>query len=329
MDRRRTIGGLLLCGSHAIGVPVFALWRVAHAARVARVAVVNPHAAAAAPTGTGAFKERLRELGYIDGKNLILDSRWADGKPERLPDLVAAAIERNPDVLVTWGAVANRAAKNATNAIPIVGVGDLLGAGLVSNLARPGGNLTGVSLGFSNISDKWLELLKDSVPRLSTVAVIANPDNPLTRRLLKELEVSAPTQRLKLLVLGARGPHQLDEVYRQARDQAQAVLVLPDPFVYAEPQRLLALAAKYRLPAIYSGRGTVAAGGLMSYGPSFAVIWRRAADYVDKILNGANPGDLPIEEPTQYELIVNLKAAKEFGIAMPQSVLSRADEVIR
>jgi putative ABC transport system substrate-binding protein len=329
MDRRRTLRGLLLLASHTFALPILALYRVAHAGRVVRVAVVNPHAATSAPPGTGAFKERLRELGYIEGKNLLLDSRWADGRPERLPDLVASAIEHKPDVLVTWGAVANRAARKATDTIPIVGVGDLLGAGLVSNLAKPGGNLTGVSLGFSNISDKWLELLKEMVPRLSTVGVIANPDNPLTRRLLDELEVSAPAQRVKLLVLEARSPQQLDGVYREARDQMQAVLVLPDPFVYAEPQRLLALAAKYRLPSIYSARGTVAAGGLISYGPSFAVIWRRAADYVDRILNSAKPSDLPIEEPTQYELVVNLKAAKELGIAIPQSVLGRADEVIR
>ena len=175
-------------------------------------------------------------------------------------------------------------------------------------------------MGWSNIAGKWLELLRETVPRLSMVAVISNPDNPLNPSLMKELEAMAPAQRLKLRVIEVRDQQALDGAFEQAHRQAQAVVVLPDPLLYANGQRLVALAAKHRLPAIFFARNLVNAGALMAYAPNFAGAWRRAADYIDKILKGSQPADLPIEEPTQYELVVNLKTAKALGITMPQSI---------
>jgi putative ABC transport system substrate-binding protein len=298
-------------------------------AQIARVAVINPHSPATTPTGTSAFQERLRELGYIEGQNIMLDVRWADDQHDRLPGLVAAAVARKPDVIVTWGATTAIPASKATNTIPIVALGDLVGIGLAVSLARPGGNLTGVSLGYSNIPGKWLELLNETVPRLSTVAVIANPDNPINRSLTKELQTIASERHLKLRVFMVRDQEARNDAFEQAHRQAQAVVVLPDSVVNADLAGLTALAAKYRLPSIYSSRVAVDAGGLMSYGPNFAVAWQRAADYVDKILKGSKPGELPIEEPTQFELVVNLRTAKALKLTIPESVLLRANEVVR
>ncbi|MCI0350211.1 MAG: ABC transporter substrate-binding protein [Acidobacteriales bacterium] len=295
----------------------------------ARIALINPHYRANPPSGTNAFVERLRELGYIEGQNLVLEARWADDQIERLPGLVRDVIGRKPDVLVTWGGAAALAAKNAPDTVPIVAVGIPLGTSVADNLARPGGNLTGLSLGYPNIAGKWLELLKEVVPQLSTVAVLTNPGNPLNRTLEKSLEASAPAQRVRLSMIEVRELRALDTAFEQARHKAQAVVVLPDSVINADRPRITAIAAKHRLPSIYSARAMVEAGGLMSYGPDFAVQWRRAAEYVDKILKGAQPADLPIEEPTQFELVVNIRAAKSLNLTVPDSVLLRANFVIR
>ena len=300
--------------------------------RVVRLGFVGPASPSTAPRGVDAFWGRLRELGYVEGQNLVVEARWAQGRSERLPALMAEVAGRNVDVIVTYSTSGAIAARNATHAIPIVAaiMGDPVGTGLAVSLARPGGNLTGLSAGYAQgMASKWLELLHETVPRLTTVALVENPDNPWHRSNARELQSTAPTRHLKLLVIDLRAPEELDRAFDQARRGAQAVVVLSDPFILANKQRVIALAAKHRLPAIYNLRDFVDAGGLIAYAPDFAVMFRRAADYVDKILKGAKPGDLPIEEPTRYVLVVNLNTAKVLGITIPQSILLRADEVIR
>jgi putative ABC transport system substrate-binding protein len=271
-------------------------------------------------------------LGWFEGQNLVIEARWADGRMERLPALMAEVIGRRIDVLVTFGTQAALAAKNTTSTVSIVGVamGEPLRTGLATSLARPGSNLTGTSVGWAEgIGGKWLERLQEAVPHLSTVAVIANSDSPIARDLAKELAAIAPTRGLKLRLIEVREPGALDGAFEQAGRKAQAVLVLPAPIISAHREQVTALAAKHRLPAMYYLRDYVDAGGLMAYAPDLAVQWRRAADYVDKILRGAKPADLPIEQPTQWSLVINLKTAKALGITFPESILLRADEVIR
>jgi putative ABC transport system substrate-binding protein len=296
-----------------------------------RVGFVDPESPSTAARGVTQFWERLRELGYVEGQNLVIESRWAERRYDQLPALMAEVIGQKIDVLVTYSTPAAIAAKNATRTVPIVDalMGDPVGTGLAATLARPGGNLTGLSLGWADIASKWLELLQETVPRLSTVAVLENPDNPLSRGKVKELEAIAPTQRLKLLIIDVQHPKDLDRAFRQVGHKAQGVLVLPDGFFVVHGSQVTALAAKHRLPAVYFDRSFVEAGGLMTYGPDTTIMFQRAAEYVDKILKGAKPGDLPIEQPTQYELLVNLKTAKALGITIPESILLRADGVIK
>jgi putative ABC transport system substrate-binding protein len=263
---------------------------------------------------------------------LIVETGWADGNLDRLPQLMNEVIGRNVDVLVTYGTLGAIAAKAATSTVPIVGaiMGDPIGSGLAASLARPGGNLTGLSLGYAEgMAGKWLELLHESVPGLSTIAVIQNPDNPWHRANAKELERLAPARHLKVLVVDVRQPDALERGFDQARKSAQGVVVLNEAFLVAGKQKVVALAAKHGLPTLYTLRDFVDAGGLMAYAPDFAVMFRRAAEYVDQIVRGARPADMPIEQPTQFELIVNLKAAKSLGLTIPQPILARADEVIR
>ncbi len=300
--------------------------------RVVQLGFVSPNSPLTDPRGPPAFWDRLRELGWVEGQNIAIEARWAEGRNDRLPALMAEVIGRNLDVLVTYGTPAAIAAKKATSTVPIVVavMGNPVGTGLVQSLARPGGNLTGLSLGWGEgIEGKLLELLQETVPRLKTIAIIANPENPLERNLITELNAVAPARRLKLRIIEVRDPEALDRAFEQAGRQAQAVVVIPDPLFLAHLQRITALARRHRLPGMYGLRDFADAGGLMAYGPDRAVMFRRAADYVDKILKGAKPADLPIEQPTRYELIVNLKTAKALGITIPESILLRADEVIR
>jgi putative tryptophan/tyrosine transport system substrate-binding protein len=311
-------------------------WSFSHAVepahKVVRVGFVHPQSPSTATHGPSAFWERLRELGYVEGENLIIERRWADGQMDRLPEMMADLIGRRVDVLVTFGTQTAIAAKNATNTVPIVGVamGEPLRTGLAPSLARPGGNLTGTSVGWAEgIGGKWLELLQEAVPRLSAIAVIENPDTPIARALAKELVAIAPTRGLKVRLLEVREPAELDRAFEQAKKKAQAALLLPYPVLSAHRDQVVALAAKYRLPTIYYLRDYVEVGGLMAYAPDLTVQFRRAADYVDKILKGAKPADLPIEQPTQWSLIINLKTAKALGLTIPESILVRADEVMR
>jgi putative ABC transport system substrate-binding protein len=241
-------------------------------------------------------------------------------------------IGRKIDVLVTFGTPAAIAARNATTKVPIVAavMGDPVGAGLVASLARPGGNVTGLSSGHDErFISKLLELVKETIPRLTTVAVIRNPNNPATRRQTEALRVSAPHLGVKIRIIDVREPDELERAFKEAARWSQAVVVLADPLIRLHQQQIIALAAKHKLAGIYQFPDFVDAGGLMAYGPDFVVLFRRTAEYVDKILRGAKPADLPIEQPTRYVLSVNLKTAKALGLTIPESILLRADEVIR
>ena len=300
--------------------------------KVARLGFVGAEAPSTGLRGVAVFWERLRELGWVEGQNLVIEARWAEGRIDRLPALMAEVLGRKIDVLVTYSTPGAIAAKNATSTIPIVvsSMGDPVSAGLADSLARPGGNLTGLSLGWSEgIAGKWLELLQETVPHLSTVAVIFNPKSSLASNLAQELGQLAPTRRLKIRPIEVGKTDALEPAFERARCGCQAVLVLSDPFTVHHHQRIAALAAKNHLPGMYGMSEFVDAGGLMAYGVDHAILFRRAAEYVDKILRGAKPADLPIERPMQFSLVVNLKTAKALGITIPQSILLRADEVIR
>jgi len=249
-----------------------------------------------------------------------------------LPQLVDEVIARKVDILPVAATPAALAAINATKSIPIVGFGlaDPLRTGLATNLAHPDKNVTGLSMGWTEgAAGKWLELLQDTVPRLSSVAVLANPDNPLVRELVNEVKAVAPDRSIKVRVIDVREPAALDRAITDAKRRAQAMLILPDPVMAAHRGRIAELAAKVRLPTMYYLRDFIEAGGLMAYGPELSVMSRRAADYVDKILKGAKPSDLPIEEPNEYVLAVNLNAAEGLKLTIPQTVMMRAGEVVR
>ena len=306
---------------------------VGHAAdKVARIGFVGPASSSTAPRALVAFWERLRELGYVEGQNLVIESRWAEGRYDRLPALMAEVIGRKVDVLVTYSTPAVIAARNATTTVPIVAaaMGDPVGTGLAASLARPGGNITGLSAGYDErFIGKLLELLQETVARLSTVAVIRNPNNLATRQQTEALRIAAPQLGVKIRIIEVREPNQVERAFEEAARRSQAVVVLSDPVIRVYQRQIIALVAKHRLVAIYPFPDFVDAGGLMAYGPDFVVMFRRAAEYADKILRGAKPADLPIEQPTRYVLSVNLKTAKALGITIPESILLRADEVIR
>ena len=280
-----------------------------------------------------AFRQRLRELGFVEGKNLIVEERSAEGRPERLPELVAEVLRLKVDVLVVGSTAGALAAKRATTTVPIVfaGVLDPLGGGIVTSLARPGGNITGVTWGAGGpaFAGKWVQLLKEAVPSLSHFAVLSNSANLANAPFVPEIQAAARTLKMKIDVLDARNATDLDRALATiGASGVQGIIVLPDPIFLPNRFKLLQFAASKRLPAVYSIKMFADAGGLMSYGGSLEDSWRGAATYVDKILKGAKPADLPIEQPTRYELVINLKAARALGLTIPQSLLLRADHVI-
>ena len=278
----------------------------------------------------GAFIQGLRDLGYVEGQNLTIELRVSEGKYERLPDLAAELVRLKVEVIVVPADQNALAAEQATRSIPIVMIGNPVGSGLVANLARPGGNITGLSVLATEIVGKQLELLKELIPRASSVAVLWNPTNPGHSRALEEAKVAARSLGIELQIPGAREPDEFEVAFAaMTRARAGAVLVLLDGMFLLHQGRIIDLAAKSHLPAMYSRRSDVTGGGLMAYAPSLPDIFRRAAIYVDKILKGAKPGDLPIEQPTKFELVINLKTAKALGLAIPQSILVRADELIQ
>ena len=300
--------------------------------RVVRLAFVDAGSPSTAPKGLPAFWGRLRELGYVEGQNLTVERRWADGHLERLPALMAEVVGQKIDVLVTYSTPAGVAAKRATSTIPIVvaAMGDPLGIGLVGSLAHPGGNLTGVSLDMTeDLTGKWLEIVQEVFPRVSTLAVLSNPESPLVAKLATRLRIAAAARGVTLHFVEVRTPDALENAFKQTKREAQAMLVLPDPVTITNRKEIAGLAAKYRIPALYTIPDFMDSGGLIAYGIDSAVLFRRAADYVDKILKGAAPGDLPIEQPNQYVLEVNLKTARALGITIPKSILLRADQVIQ
>ncbi len=279
-----------------------------------------------------AFRQGLGELGYMEGHNFALVTRSAERGPEQLSDRAAELVRLNVDVIVAVTTPAVQAAQQATGMIPIVmvSVADPVATGFVASLARPGGNTTGLSILSAELSGKRLQLLKEVVPRVSRVAVFWNPANPSNALQIGETKVAAQALGVQLQPLELRGPQDLESAFQAAtRGRAGALIMLDDPLFFTHRTPIVALAAKSRLPAMYGLTGFVEAGGLMSYGTNLSDLHRRAATYVDKILKGAKPADLPVEQPTRFELVVNMKTAKALGITFPQSILVRADQVIQ
>jgi putative tryptophan/tyrosine transport system substrate-binding protein len=300
--------------------------------KVPRIGVMWLYSPDIASPFSEAFRQGLRGLGYIEGQNIALEERWAEGRYDRLPSLAAELVRLNVDIIVTASTQAAQAGQQATRSIPIVMtvVSDPVESGLVGSLARPGGNVTGLSLMHPDLSGKRLELLKEVIPKLSRVAVLSNLSNPIIPPLLRETEAAARALGVQLQVVEVRGPTELDSAFSViTRDRAGALVVLPDGIFQNERRRIAALAAKGRLPAMYAWREAVDAGGLMAYGASLPDIFRRAAVYVDKILKGTKPADLPVEQPTKFELVINLNAAKQIGLTIRPNVLARADKVIK
>jgi putative ABC transport system substrate-binding protein len=277
------------------------------------------------------FRQALHTLGYVEGKNVRFEHRYAEGRNQRFRELAEDLVALKVDLILTWGTEPALAAKRATQTTPIVmgAIGDPIAPGVVSNLARPGGNITGLSSLAAELEVKRLELLKEVVPNLTHVAVISNPTNRYTRRALDHARHAAETLKVSLTIHEASDAGTLDGVLDSlTRDRPHGLLVLADPFIVGQRRRIAQFALKARLPSVYTYREHVEAGGLIAYTPSYHDLFRRAAGYVDKILKGAKPGDLPIEQPTKFELIVNLKTAKVLGLTVPPSVLARANETI-
>jgi len=328
MDRRDTVLALLALGAAPLAA------EAQHAAKIARIGYLAADRAAN-PHQHEAFRQGLRELGYVEGRNLVIEYRDAEGKLERFPTLAAELVALKVDVIVASGTLAALAAKQATRTLPIVfsPAADPVASGLVTSLARPGGNVTGLSLLYSELIGKWLEQLKQAIPGVSRVAVLWQPGafgERTEKDNLKRAEVAARALGLQLQFVEARGPENFDRAFSEmTRARAGALTVLSSNMFVSERRRLVDLAAKNKMPTVYPLRDFVDAGGLMAYGPNGADLFRRAATYVDKILKGTKPGDLPVEQPTKFELVINLKTAKTLGLTIPPSLLQRADEVIQ
>jgi putative ABC transport system substrate-binding protein len=302
------------------------------AKKIPRVGVLTAVIAPTTQLFYEVFRQGLRELGYIEGQNIALEYRSAEGKYERLPALAAELIALQVDVLVTWGTPAALAAQHATNTIPVVftAVADPLLSGLVTSFAQPGGHITGVTHIPSELDTKRLELLKEAVPSASRVAVLWNPEFPPNVEGLHGLKLAAQALRVELHLVAYRGPHEFEgAVVAMRRDGAEALFVMPHPTASGHATRLAALAATHRLPAMAPYREFADAGGLMAYGGMFADMYRRVPVFVDRILKGAQPGELPVERPMRFDFVINLKTAKALGLTIPPSILIQATEVIQ
>jgi putative ABC transport system substrate-binding protein len=320
VDRRRF---LLTSLAGAVAVP-----RAADAqpmGRIPRVGVVAQNS----PLWED-FRQGLRDLGYVEGRTILLEYRWGEGNDERLPRLAADLARVGADVIVTWGTPSTLAAKSATKTIPIVMMsGDPVGTKLVASLARPGGNITGLSADNPGLEAKRLELLRELVPKLSQVAVLSNPGNPLHDGLVRDAKATATQLGVRLDLVGVKSPTEFDTAFAGVeKRRPDALIVQGDIFFYSHRNRIVEFASKSRLPAVFTLRGFADAGGLLVYGPSYPALFRRAASYVDRILKGAKPADLPVEQPTRFELVINLKTAKALGLTIPPSLLARADHII-
>jgi putative ABC transport system substrate-binding protein len=316
----------------ALALASFRLAGAQQVGKVPRVGFLGAATAFAVAARVEAFRQGLRELGYVEGKNIVIQWRFAEGKVDRLPALIADLARIKVEVIVTAGGTVTRAAKEASVMIPIV-MGfdnDPVGSAFVASLAHPGGNITGLSSLAPEISGKQLELLKETIPKLSRITVFGTSIQPATALSLRETQRSAEAFKVQIQYLDIQGPKDIENAFQDARKgRADAVLVLGSPILESHRTEVTDLAAKNRLPAIYHATEFVEAGGLMTYSVSLTDLFRRAATYVDKILKGAKPGDLPVEQPTKFDFIVNLKAAKQIGLTIPPNVLARADRVIK
>jgi putative ABC transport system substrate-binding protein len=328
MERRRFMalmaGGILAAPRAAEAQQPRKVWRVG---------LLSSASSSAGMARLEAFKHGLRELGYLEGQNLAIEYRWAEGREDRLSALAAELVRLGVDVIVTQGTLATLVARRTTTTTPIVFAvaGDPLGAGLVANLARPGGNVTGLAVMGSEMAAKRLELLREAVPGMARIAVLWNPGNPSSTPELRETETAARGLGMQVQSVEVRDAHMLDRAFTAvARERAKAIVVLSDSMLFGQRRQIADLAAQKRLPGIAWTREFAENGGLlMVYGPDVAEMHRRAAAYVDRIFRGANPADLPVEQPTKFELLINLKTAKALGLKIPQSLLGRADQVIQ
>ena len=326
MKRREFI---TLLGGAAASWPLAA--RAQQTGKVWRIGTLETISRQANADNFDALRKGLRELGYIEGQNLVIEYRSADGRPENFPALAADLVRLNVDLIVTRGTPSALAARNATKTIPIVmaSIGNAIGTGLAASLARPGGNVTGLTAVNTDTEAKQLELLKELVPGAVRMAAMYNMGNPTFALRWKEAELAARALDTECQLLDVRKPEDIGRAFTAATAQkAGALLMTIDGVMEANQRTILDLAAKHRLPAIYPSREFVENGGLMSYGVSYPDLYRRAATYIDKIFKGANPGDLPVEQPTKFELVINLKTAKALGLDVPATLLARADEVI-
>jgi putative ABC transport system substrate-binding protein len=304
--------------------------RAQQAGRLPTIGYLGSSTPLAESQRVAAFVQRLRELGWVEGRTLAIEYRWAEGRPERFVEIAAEFVRLNVDVIVTAGTAAVKAAKGATSTIPIVFPigGDPVGTGLVASLARPDGNATGLSTLAADLAGKRLELLREVVPRLHRLALMGNVGNPIIALEFEQVQSAAPTVGLQVIAQGIQTSAEIASAFQAFSGRADALYVCADPLVNSNRIRIHTWAMAARLPTMHGSRESVEAGGLISYAPNFLDLYRRAGDYVHKILRGAKPSDIPVEQPTKFELVVNLTTAKALGLTVPPSLLARADEVI-
>jgi ABC-type uncharacterized transport system substrate-binding protein len=324
----RTVGGIVTLMLSLLTAPLTS--QAQPAAHVPRLGLLMPGSASGYASRLEAFRHRLRDLGYVEGHNITLEYRFAEGQVDRLPALVAELVRLPVDILVVDGTVALRPAQSATTTIPIVMVaGDPVGAGLIASLAHPGGNITGLSMMIPDLSGKRLEFLKEAIRTLSRVAVLRHRDAPVDPY-VTETQAAAQALGLQLHVLEVRSPDEFAQAFAaMTSEHADALVVIPSGLFFSHRRQLAELAMQHRLPAMFLEREFVEAGGLIAYGPSMSDLSRRAATYVHKILQGAKPADLPVEQPTRFELVINLKTAQALGLTIPPNLLVLADEVLK
>jgi putative ABC transport system substrate-binding protein len=325
MRRRAFIKGIVALG---VAWPLAA--RAQQAGKLTTIGLLGSGTAAAQSTWTAAFVQRMRELGWIEGHNLTIEYRWAEGHTERLAGLVNELVRLNVDVILTHNTPPPLAAKQATSVIPIVfaTAGDPVGSGIVASLARPGGNITGLSSETPDAAGKKLELLREVVPGLHRLATLADVNNPFAALDVSKINQSARALGIEVASFEIRRSEELDSTFEMFKGRADALYVLPVPLLFTNRVRINTLALSARLPTLHGVREYVEAGGLMSYGPNWPSMWRRAADLVDKILRGAKPTDIPVEQPTEFDLIINLTTAKALGLTIPDKLLAIANDVI-
>jgi ABC-type uncharacterized transport system substrate-binding protein len=323
--RRRDVLGVL---GGAAAWPLAA--RAQQARKLATVGLMGSGTAAAQSQWTMAFVQRMRELGWTEGRNMAIEYRWAEGRSERFPEIAAEFVRLKVDVILTHNTLPTLAAKQASSAIPVVfaTAGEPVGSGIVASLARPGGNVTGLSSQQPEHAGKRLEILRELVPGLRRLAILADVGNPFTALDIEQVQGAARTLAIETVAFEIGGAQDIAKAFETLPGRAEALYVTPNPVMFVNRIRISTLALAARLPTMYGVREYVETGGLMSYGPNWPNMWRRAADFVDKVLRGAKPSDLPVEQPTKFDLVVNLTTAKALGVNVPSSLLARADEVI-